>query len=101
MPSAKHPFYRQAEHFANDPTETPSSDSKTRSCPRGPSVKSIFHDGEEYRGAINLAGTPAPIQAVRDQSALTRYKTTPCGGTTASMSPLDFFVSPVHRLSVE
>jgi len=42
-----------------------------------------------------------PLQAVRDQSALTRYKTTPCGGTTASMSPPDFFVSPVHRLSVE
>lgn len=38
---------------------------------------------------------------VRYQSALTRYKTTPCGGTTALMSPLVFFVSPVHRLSVE
>ena len=50
---------------------------------------------------VTQRSVKAPGQAVRYQSALTRYKTTPCGGTIASMPPLVFFVSPVHKFSVE
>ena len=35
------------------------------------------------------------------QSARTRYKTTPCDGTTALMAPPVFSTAPVHRLCVE
>ena len=35
------------------------------------------------------------------QSVLTRYKTTPCRGTTALMSRPVFFLLPVHRSCVE
>ena len=37
------------------------------------------------------------VTEFRYQSPLTRYRTTPCDGTTALMVLLVFFVSPVHR----
>ena len=42
-----------------------------------------------------------PEKVDRYQSALTRYKTTPCDGTTALMAPPVFSIAPVHRLCVE
>jgi hypothetical protein len=55
-----------------------------------------------YGGATKLGDCARRFfDPVRYQSALMRYKTTPCGGTTALMCPLVFSVSPVHRLSVE
>jgi hypothetical protein len=42
-----------------------------------------------------------PLAIGSHQSVLTRYKTTPCGGTTALMSRSVFLLLPVHRSCVE
>ena len=53
-------------------------------------------------GMLEILKPNRPAVAIGShQTVLTRYKTTPCGGTTALMSRTVWFLLPVHRSSVE
>src|SRR5271163_1748797 len=58
-------------------------------------------DGLAWGVGAEPDGGSVPLQVDRYQSTVTRYRTTPCDGTIASMAPPVFFISPVHRLSRE
>ena len=55
-----------------------------------------------YIVSVALTKRPVPTGGIgAHQSALTRYKMTPCGGTTALISRPVFFLLPLQRSCVE
>lgn len=59
---------------------------------------SIFQTFATAEGRFN---PKPPFQPILYQSALTRYRTTPCDGTTALIVLPIFSLLPVHRSSSE